>query len=288
LKLIYEKFAKHSGNVSVLRAKVFERTVFGNCNQLLNCEGLESMPKILVVEQDEYLSKVICDWLEKHSTVETAPSGAACQKLLAKHVFDVIVLDWQLAAPTGLEICKWYRARSGNTPILAMLKNSDDVEDVIAALGAGADDCLTKPFALRELTLRINALRRRNVISYSQLVQEGPLTIDSTRHTASICGRVLSLTATEFELLEYIARHPNNVLSATVLLNNVWKGSSATTSVDTVRAYVKRLRQKLEGVGYRDLIENVHGVGYRMNPAAASSAFVPAMTPQPVASFFSF
>ncbi|MFN8555572.1 MAG: response regulator transcription factor [Candidatus Obscuribacterales bacterium] len=230
------------------------------------------MPKVLVVDQDESLLIQICSWLEsQHLTVETASTGAACQKLLAKHLFDVVVLDWHLAAPTGLEMIKWFRSRGGRSPLLVLM-GSDDIEDKVAAFAAGADDCLSKPFALRELAIRVNALRRRSMTSYTRIV-EGPLTIDPTMHTASISGHMLSLTATEFALLEYIALHPNNVLSPTVLLNNVWK-DSMDTSCDTVRAYVKRLRQKLEAVGYRNLIENVHGVGYRLNATAAETAQV--------------
>ncbi len=242
------------------------------------------MPKVLVVDQDESLLKQISDWLEsQHLTVETASTGAAGQKLLAKHLFDIVILDWYLAAPTGLEICKWFRSRGGSSPILA-LTYGDQVEDKIEAFTSGADDCLSKPFSLRELTVRVNALRRRSMITYSRIV-EGPLTIDPTMHTASISGHMLSLTATEFSLLEYIALHPNNVLSPTVLLNNVWK-DSVGTSCDTVRAYVKRLRQKLEAVGYRNLIENVHGVGYRMNSAASNDALV--VAPQVAAAFMPF
>lgn len=241
------------------------------------------MPKVLVVDQDECLLKQICESLEsQHLTVETASTSAACQKLLAKHLFDVVILDWYMAAPTGLEIIKWFRSRGGSAPVL-VLTSGDDVEDMLTAFGAGADDCLSKPFAFRELAVRVNALRRRSMTSYTRIV-EGPLTIDPTMHTASISGHMLSLTATEFSLLEYIALHPNNVLSATVLLNNVWK-DSVGTSCDTVRAYVKRLRQKLEAAGYRDLIENVHGVGYRMNSAAKNDAVVVA---QQVAAFASF
>lgn len=231
------------------------------------------MPKLLLVEQDSVLLQQTVECLEQqHLTVETATTSSASQKLLVKSTYEIVILDWYLSNPGGAELCRWYRSRGGKAPLLA-LTSGDEVEDKLDAFEAGADDCLGKPFAMRELAVRVRALRRRAALTPSRLVQRGPLTIDPQMHTATISGFKLSLTATEFALLEYISRYPNNVLSSTTLLNRVWS-DSAGLSPDTVRAYVKRLRQKLEAVGCRDLIENLHGVGYRLNPNAVSSSVV--------------
>ncbi len=230
------------------------------------------MPKILVVDDDKSLLTLVTDWLEhQHFTVDTALDGARCQKLLLSSTYDALIIDWQLPAPSpsGIDICRWFRLRGGNTPIM-ILTGKNEIEDKVLAFDAGADAYLTKPFELRELTARVNALTRRCLTFYSRVIKIGSLTIDPDMHTAEFAGRQLTLTATEFALLEYMGRHPSQVLSLGSLLNHVWPGEVGI-SPDTVRVYVKRLRTKLEEIGHRDLIQNVHGVGYKLSTDPASA-----------------
>lgn len=240
------------------------------------------MAKLLLVDPDPVTSKATVKWLEaQKNVVETATDAAACKRLLARYTYDVIVLDWSSPSETGIEICKWYRSRGGNSPII-ILTNASEIDATEMVFGAGADDCMTKPIDLRELTVRVRALLRRNVSSLSRLVELGPLTIDSTMHSASIAGRMLNLTATEFSLLEYLVRHPNKIVNAKILLHEIWRNQQGV-SCDTVRAYVMKLRQKSEEVGYSNLIENVYGIGYRINTNVAKLNMAPQIVPRFVA-----
>jgi two-component system OmpR family response regulator len=145
-----------------------------------------------------------------------------------------------------------------------MLTGKGDIEDKIVGFEAGVDDYLTKPFDLRELLSRLNALLRRGTVSPTRVTTVGPLKLDPDRHRVDAGGAELKLTATEFALLDCLCRRPNHVFSPGALLGRVWD-SSSEVSPDTVRVYIRRLRDKLSAVGHPDLIENVHGVGYKLS-----------------------
>jgi two-component system response regulator QseB len=201
------------------------------------------MPKVLLADDDKQLRSLVGDWLEHDNyNVDLACDGAECKEFLLSSSYDVLILDWTMPEITGVELCKWFRARGGSTPIL-MLTGKDEIADKESGFDAGVDDYLTKPFELRELTARLRALTRRGPVAASRIIQEGPLTVDPDKHTATVDGNPLTLTATEFSILEYLARHPNQVFSANALLDRVWK-SSSEVSPDTVRVYIKRLRDR--------------------------------------------
>ncbi len=221
------------------------------------------MPKVLLADDDAQLRSLVGDWLTHHKfNVDAVVNGQEAKDYLTDITYDVIVLDWEMPSMTGIEIVKWFRARGGTTPIL-MLTGKDEIDDKEMGLDSGADDYLTKPFEMRELTARLNALLRRQAVTATRTVKVGPLVIDPSAHSAQVDGAELKLTATEFAVIEFLARHPNQVFSADALIDRVWK-SSSEVSPDTVRVYIKRLREKLGASGHPDLIQNVHGVGYKM------------------------
>jgi DNA-binding response OmpR family regulator len=225
--------------------------------------GRSRTPKVLIAEDDGNICDLLKDWLEYQDfEVVTARNGSECHRPLLTQKFDALILDWKMPGLTGLELCRWLRSRSVNTPIL-LLSAKDSIEDKVIGLAAGADDYLTKPFQVRELTLRVKALIRRVNGSYERIIEVGALTIDPHTQIATLHGTPVAFTATEFAVLEYMARHPGKVFGPQSLLDGVWKRSSEV-SIVTVRVYLKRLRQKLECAGHGELIQNVHGVGYKI------------------------
>lgn len=221
------------------------------------------MPKVLLADDDAQLRNLVTDWLEHHHfNVDCVMDGAEAKDFLTRMTYDVVVLDWEMPSASGIELVKWYRARGGTTPIL-ILTGKDEIDDKEAGLNSGADDYLTKPFELRELTARLNALLRRGAVTASRVVKVGPLSVDPIAHTVLVDNEEIKVTATEFAVIEFMVRHPDQVFSADALIDRVWK-SSSEISPDTVRVYIKRLREKLQAKGYPDLIKNVHGVGYKL------------------------
>lgn len=221
------------------------------------------MPKVLLADDDPELLQSVSTWLQHHKfNVDMASDGAEAREYMSQIEYDVLVIDWTMPAVSGIELCQWYRARGGTTPIL-ILTGKDEISDKEKGLDSGADDYLTKPFDLRELLARVNALMRRGKVLATRVATVGPLTIDPDAHRVICDGKELKLTATEFSVLEFMARHPDQVFSADALIARVWKTSS-DISTDTVRVYVKRLREKLEAAGHPGLLTNVHGVGYKI------------------------
>jgi DNA-binding response OmpR family regulator len=223
------------------------------------------MPKVLLADDDPELLQSVSAWLQHHKyNVDMASDGAEAREYMSQIEYDVLVIDWTMPSVSGIELCQWFRARGGTTPIL-ILTGKDEISDKEKGLDSGADDYLTKPFDLRELTARLNALMRRGKVLATRVLQVGPLTIDPDAHRVMVDGNEMKLTATEFAVLEFMGRHPDQVFSADALIARVWKTSSEI-STDTVRVYVKRLREKFEAAGYPGLLTNVHGVGYKIVP----------------------
>jgi DNA-binding response OmpR family regulator len=188
---------------------------------------------------------------------------------------DVIVLDVMLPVIDGFEVCRALRAES-TVPILLLSARGEEVDRVLG-LEFGADDYLTKPFAMRELIARVRALLRRSRIttaavpessrpSAEQPLIAGALTIDPARRQASLAGTPLNLKPKEFDLLRYFARHPGIVLSRDALLREVW-GYDFPIDTRTVDVHIRWLREKLEEDPSRPRwIETLRGVGYRFVP----------------------
>jgi len=223
------------------------------------------MAKILVVEDDRPMSESICNWMtfERH-LVESAFDGDEAIEMLRSFPFDLIILDWQMPGMSGVEVLQQFRARGGRTPVL-MLTGKDNIKDKQVGFESGADDYLTKPFNHQELLLRVRALLRRGNVAPASSLQIGDLQLDSTTCQVTRFGQEIQLTAKEFALLEYLMRHPNQVFSSDALLDRVWPSDTESSS-ETVRVLLNRMRAKIDRPGQIELIQNVRGIGYKIQP----------------------
>ncbi len=222
---------------------------------------LATMAKVLVIEDEADLSGPIKDWLSREQhLVELAENGIEALEKLAVYKFDLIVLDLMIPGVSGMDVCKRFRSQGGTTPIL-MLTAKSAVEDKEQGLDAGADDYLTKPFHLKELSARVRALLRRHTQSSGPELKIGNICLDVLSRKVTLSGEEVHLVPREFSLLEFLMRHANQVFSAEALLDRVW-ASDTMASPDTIRTYIKILRKKLGNEG--SLIRTVHGVGYKL------------------------
>jgi DNA-binding response OmpR family regulator len=220
--------------------------------------------KILLVEDDMGLSRMVRDWLTfEHHLVETADNGRDGLDKLQFYQYDLVILDWELPEMTGPEICKEFRSRGGTTPVL-MLTGKGTINDKESGYDAGVDDYLTKPFHMKELSLRLKALLRRGGAGLqTDTLKFRDLELEPASHRVTRQGRDLALLPKEFALLEFLMRHPNQVFSAEALLSRVW-ASETDTTVDAVSTCIKRLRKKVDVEGQTSVIKTVHGVGYKL------------------------
>ncbi len=223
------------------------------------------MPKILIVEDDTDLSAVLREWLESQNySLDIVHDGREGYQYLEQGHYDAVILDWNLPGMTGIEICKKYRATRGTSPIL-MLTAKDQIVEKEAGLDSGADDYLTKPFSMRELSARLRALTRRTYASVGDILQAGKVSLDPIRHRVWRDGNEVHLLPKDFELLEFLMRHPDQVFSTEALVQRVWNFDADVTS-NAVRSSVRRIRRELDESDDEDksIIENVRRVGYRL------------------------
>ncbi len=220
---------------------------------------------ILVVEDEQRLAFLLRRVLmEERHTVDLAHDGHTGLALALSDTYDTVILDVMLPGLDGLEICRQMRAEHIMTPVL-MLTARGAVEDRVMGLNVGADDYLVKPFAMEELLARINALLRRRDRRFEETFQltVRDITLDLVRHEACRAGRVIELTAKEFALLEYLMRHPGQVLTRTQITDAVWRYDLDALS-NVVDIYIHYLRDKIDQGFSRPLIKTVRGVGYKI------------------------
>jgi DNA-binding response OmpR family regulator len=220
---------------------------------------------ILVVEDEQRLAFLLRRVLmEERHAVDLAHDGNEGLNLALSDTYDVVILDVMLPGLDGMEICRQMRAEHIMTPVL-MLTARGAVEDRVTGLNVGADDYLTKPFAMEELLARINALLRRRDRHFDENSQlsVGDLTLDLVRHEARRSGRVIELTAKEFALLEYLMRHAGRALTRTQIVDAVWRYDLEALS-NVVDIYIHYLRDKIDQGFPHALIKTVRGVGYKI------------------------
>ena len=194
--------------------------------------------------------------------VVVATTGEDAFFLASEQTFDLVVLDVMLPGRDGFEVLRALRKRSLQVPVL-MLTARDAIEDRVIGLDHGADDYLVKPFAFAELLARIRALLRRGRVDQPLCLKAADIEIDIVTRRAVRAQHVLALTAREFELLEYLVRHQNSIVSREMLARDVWKETARATPLDNVMdVHINRLRRKVDDPFERKLIHTVRGVGF--------------------------
>jgi two-component system response regulator MprA len=216
--------------------------------------------RILVADDEPAVRDALRRVLEGEGyDVLLAADGASALEVFAHEAPDAAVVDVMMPRPDGLEVCRFLRDRGNATPIL-LLTARRDVSDRVAGLDAGADDYLPKPFAIDELLARLRALLRRIPERAERLVY-ADLVVDTAAHRAYRGERRLSLTRTEFVLLELFLRSPERVLTRSEILTAAWGYDFGPTS-NSLEVYMGYLRRKLEAGGEPRLLQTVRGVGY--------------------------
>jgi len=219
--------------------------------------------RILVVDDDRRLCAIIKrGLLEEAYAVDLAYDGEEGEYLAEVNPYDLIILDIMLPNKDGIEVCQELRAKKINTPIL-MLTAKDTVEDRVTGLDTGADDYLVKPFAFSELLARVRALLRREGISKSPELRVRDLTLNTLTRQVWRGQRPIELTTKEYVILEYIMRHPNVVVTRTMIEEHAWDYDFDSLS-NLVDVYIRRLRRKIDTEREDSLIQTVRGAGYRL------------------------
>lgn len=226
------------------------------------------MPRILIVEDEPAMRLGLKDNLEFESyEVELAIDGQEGLVKIQSGTFDLIILDVMMPKMSGFDVCKAIRKMGVMTPIIFLTAKSEEIDKVLG-LELGADDYLTKPFSLRELIARVKAILRRikapEVEVSSGPVGIGNLTIDFSQFTAANDSGDVRMSHKEYEILQYLLEHKNEVVSRYDLLNKVW-GYESQPTTRTVDNFILRLRQRIEeNPNEPKYILTVHGVGYKL------------------------
>jgi DNA-binding response OmpR family regulator len=221
--------------------------------------------RILVVEDNHRLSTSLkLNLAHEGYSVDTAYDGQEGQDLAELAPYDLIILDVLLPAKDGFEVCRDLRRRRIHTPIL-LLTARDSVDDRVEGLNCGADDYLVKPFAMRELLARLRALLRRQQPYQPGRLEMGSLVVDPSIHTALRAGHPIELTPKEFALLEFLLRHPNQVVTRQLIEQHIWNYDFECES-NVIDVYVRRLRRKIDDPFPVKLLTTVRGIGYRLTP----------------------
>lgn len=218
--------------------------------------------RILLVEDDNALRDTLFQALRQAGYgVDPVADGCTADNALAVGVYDLVVLDLGLPHLDGIQVLRRLRGRQDRTPVL-VLTARDGVDERILGLKIGADDYLTKPFALPELEARVGALIRRASGGLVRLVH-GPLELDSTGHVLSLHGQPMDISVREMTILEALMQHVGQVVIKTRLAQQIsdWDGEIGANAIEV---YVHRLRKKLEPCGVR--IRTIHGLGYLLEP----------------------
>lgn len=238
-------------------------------------EGREAVttPRVLVIEDDPDIAQLVrLHIADLPAEVKIAADGIVGLAEAESRPYELVILDLKLPGMDGLEICRRLRAKGSYTPILMLTSKSSELERVLG-LEMGADDYLTKPFSVLELTARVKAILRRMNASRTpdgeapQRIQVRDLEIDLDRRTVVVRGESVTLTAKEFDLLAHFARHPGRVFTRDQLLDQVW-GYQHSGYEHTVNSHINRLRAKIERDAQSpEYVQTVWGVGYKFNEA---------------------
>ncbi|BAU04687.1 DNA-binding response regulator [Fischerella major NIES-592] len=220
---------------------------------------------ILLVEDDPaQLEPLRAALLKVGHTVDAIEDGETAQWFAFHKDYDLLILDWMLPKVSGVELCQSYR-RAGKVAPVLILTAKDTTSDKVMGLDAGADDYLVKPVDVLELLARVRALGRRSLMWQGDILSLGDLQLHLANLTIELDSVTTQLSSREFQLMEYLMRHPRQILSHDQIEQALWSCGEEPES-NAVTTLVRRLRQRLQIIGARDWIETVHRVGYRLNP----------------------
>ncbi len=224
--------------------------------------------RILLVEDDiEAASYLVKGLTESEHSVDHAGDGELGLKLATDNAYDAMIIDRMLPKKDGLTLIEELRKAGNNTAVL-ILSALDDVDERVMGLKAGGDDYLTKPYSLSELTARLQALVRRAQTHHSGTVlQVGDLTLDLLRHKVTRAGQNINLQPREFRLLEYLMRHTGQVVTRSMLLENVWD-YHFDPQTNVIDVQISRLRSKIDKDFDSELLLTVRGAGYKLQEAS--------------------
>jgi DNA-binding response OmpR family regulator len=218
---------------------------------------------VLIVEDEPEMARLLASGLREEAyEVSHASDGRAALELSARNSFDVILLDVMLPYADGLEVARTLRDREQETPVL-MVTARDALHDVVKGLDAGADDYLTKPFSFEELLARIRALTRRRDFRRKNVLEVDDLILDVTRFRTFRAGQEIYLSMTEFRLIELLAKNAGRIVSRHELLSKVW-GEGREVAENTLDAFMRLIRKKIDADFEKKLIETHRGFGYSL------------------------
>ncbi len=227
---------------------------------------MEKPTWIYIVEDEPDIGELVRHHLERAGfAARVFPNAEAFRLQLRAHAADLVILDLMLPDADGMEVCKALRRdpATAAVPVIIVTAKGEEADRVLG-LELGADDYVTKPFSPRELVARVKAvLRRRAAPEPPARLVVGPVSIDFQKHSVTVAGKPVDLTATEFRLLALLASKPSWVFSRDQLLDHLWGGEKAVVD-RTVDVHIKNLRDKLGRAGA--VIRNVRGVGYKLEP----------------------
>ncbi|WP_295615044.1 response regulator transcription factor [Chamaesiphon sp. GL140_3_metabinner_50] len=220
--------------------------------------------RILVVEDDLRIAKPLAEDLRhQQHIVDLAEDGVRGWEYARSQVYDLMLLDVMLPRLDGIELCRRLR-QDGCTAQILMLTARDTIADKVVGLDAGADDYLVKPFDLDELAARIRALSRRSPEIRSSILTYGDLHVNPATCQVFYGNTPFSLTPKEYVILDYFLRHPQEVITKSVLIDKLWE-FDRLSGEETVKTHLTNLRRKLKDLGYKiNPIETIYGMGYRL------------------------
>jgi DNA-binding response OmpR family regulator len=222
--------------------------------------------RVLIAEDEPNMADLLRQGLEEDNHVVTiARDGGECLAAAAMHQFDALVLDVMMPVVDGVEVARRLRRQGLATPIL-MLTARDAEQDVVRGLDAGADDYLTKPFALKVLLARLRAISRRAARPPVSCLRVADLELDAAARSVTRAGRAIALTATEFRVLEFLLRRAGHAASRSSIIEAVW-GCDGDVEPNTVDAYIKLLRDKINAGHAQPLLHTIRGYGYVLREA---------------------
>ena len=220
--------------------------------------------RILIAEDDNRFGNLVYQMLLRQDMqVDWVRSGDYALEFIKKEVYDVIILDWMMPEMSGLQVCQQLREGRYQGGIL-MLTAKDTVDDLVIGLEAGADDYIVKPFEFKELLARIHSVARRSKVTMKEdIVMVADLELNRGTKLAKRGTRMIQLTGREFQLLDVLVQNYGHVLPKELILDHIW-GIESDISPNNLEAFVRLLRKKIDYPDEVELIQNIRGVGYKM------------------------